>query len=686
MKTKKPSCRKGFTIVELVIVVAVIGILSAILIPTFIHLTAKANQAADETLIKNINTVLAMSRAKEGKNDTMHDALDDALDGGFKIENLTPRGEKDIVWNSDTDQFELHDAAPATTPEKYFKIFNSIAALQAETKYSTYLHSKESFEGTLVVTAGFDAGDNQVIQNIEYRNTSGVRKDVKIRTNTGNLLVNGSLDTVSHYGTGKVLTIESVAMTDCYHEYGVFGEAEIQAGKLIVEQPGFVGVLSDSGTAEKAIEVNGTVLDKTDVETEITGSGNTGDIKTIDVNSFDQFQGLAFACNLGTTFEGYTIRLLKDIDMTDKVWVPFGIYVERQSTPSGQSVSNIALNESKFFMGKIDGNGKKIINLSNEGYRTEYTHKSTSGTVGSNYGLITLATGDVGVKDLDITFRLVDAVGEQPLNCVGIIAQYFPQETVPIVKQQYNEGTESWDIIENERFDRANKLYTMKDATVSFNNVRTYGDIYAVDGASGFIGTIYGGTHPQVMDDTGINEWRSAKWAYQGGSGKANANQNWAREFALSENGSGWFAEPMIQDNSSNYEVHFKTADSAEPLVYNNGNCISYAPLHATYRFENCENNASVHATTQRAGSFFGKVSNGNGLKDLVTIQFVDCLNTGNMYASNQRAGAMAGFMNTGVVKAGFTEGFTNTGKVYRNYGGVDETVLNPGDEGILYP
>ena len=427
---------------------------------------------------------------------------------------------------------------------------------------------------------------------------------------------------------------------------------------------------------------NGTVLDKSEVETEITGSGNTGDIKTLNVSSFNQFQGLAFACNLGTTFEGYTIRLLEDIDMTGKVWVPFGIYVEKQTS----NAKNIALNESKFFMGSIDGNNKKIINLSNEGYRTEYTHKSTSGTVGSNYGLITLATGDISIKNLDITFKLVDAVGEQPLNCVGVIGQYFPQELVPIAKHLYHADTEEWEIIDNERFDRANKVYTMKDATVSFENVVTHGDVYAVDGASGYIGTIYGGTHPQVMDDTGINEWRSVKWAYQGGSGKANADLNWAKEFALSENGSGWFAEPLLQNNAENYEVHFKPRNSEETLTYSEGNCISYAPLHVSYKFTNCENNAAIHATTQRAGGFFGKVSNGNGLANLFSIQFTSCVNSGNIYAANGNAGALAGSMRTSLVAPGFADGFTDTGKVYRNYGGVDEVVLNPGDDGILYP
>ena len=52
--------KKGFTIVELVIVVAVIAILAAVLIPTFTGIIARANLSADQQTIRNINTELAI--------------------------------------------------------------------------------------------------------------------------------------------------------------------------------------------------------------------------------------------------------------------------------------------------------------------------------------------------------------------------------------------------------------------------------------------------------------------------------------------------------------------------------------------------------------------------------------------------------------------------------------------------
>ena len=48
--------KKGFTIVELVIVIAVIAILAAVLIPTFSNVIAKANQSAALQGAKNANT------------------------------------------------------------------------------------------------------------------------------------------------------------------------------------------------------------------------------------------------------------------------------------------------------------------------------------------------------------------------------------------------------------------------------------------------------------------------------------------------------------------------------------------------------------------------------------------------------------------------------------------------------
>ena len=55
----KKTNKKGFTIVELVIVIAVIAILSAVLIPTFSGIVKKARLSADQQAVRQMNTKIA---------------------------------------------------------------------------------------------------------------------------------------------------------------------------------------------------------------------------------------------------------------------------------------------------------------------------------------------------------------------------------------------------------------------------------------------------------------------------------------------------------------------------------------------------------------------------------------------------------------------------------------------------
>ncbi len=55
--------KKGFTIVELVIVIAVVAILAAVLIPTFAGIVKKANISADTKAVRNMNVILVAESA-----------------------------------------------------------------------------------------------------------------------------------------------------------------------------------------------------------------------------------------------------------------------------------------------------------------------------------------------------------------------------------------------------------------------------------------------------------------------------------------------------------------------------------------------------------------------------------------------------------------------------------------------
>ena len=70
--------KKGFTIVELVIVVAVIAILAAVLIPTFSGIIKKAQLSSDQQAVRNLNTALATSVDKPESLRELADILKEA--------------------------------------------------------------------------------------------------------------------------------------------------------------------------------------------------------------------------------------------------------------------------------------------------------------------------------------------------------------------------------------------------------------------------------------------------------------------------------------------------------------------------------------------------------------------------------------------------------------------------------
>ncbi|MEI3140886.1 MAG: prepilin-type N-terminal cleavage/methylation domain-containing protein [Lawsonibacter sp.] len=65
---KKLSKKKGFTLMEMMIVVAIIAILIAIIIPTFKGALERANAAADEANLRAYYAEVMADAVSEGKD------------------------------------------------------------------------------------------------------------------------------------------------------------------------------------------------------------------------------------------------------------------------------------------------------------------------------------------------------------------------------------------------------------------------------------------------------------------------------------------------------------------------------------------------------------------------------------------------------------------------------------------
>ncbi len=280
--------KKGFTVVELVIVIAVVAILAAVLIPTFLTLVQTANVSADIQLVTNLNKIMAMQDALDGRNATMHDALADAAANGYDVTRLTPTSNgNDIVWDQSADRFALVQKAESGSVEILYskekedkkeyaanevhtlwKIYDEVPAPD-EQSYSVYYNGSDELT-KVEVKVGFDAGKCTGIETLSYvRTNAEAAQDVIFRTNGGTLTVDAKLDTVKHYGMADSVKITAVA-NESYHEFGmVKGNIEVASGRVVVAEGAKV--------LGKVLVTGGNVM--VDIQNKETGVVAVGDVQ-----------------------------------------------------------------------------------------------------------------------------------------------------------------------------------------------------------------------------------------------------------------------------------------------------------------------------------------------------------------------------------------------------------------------
>ena len=335
---KNNKNKRGFTIVELVIVIAVVAILSAVLIPTFSSLIKKANVTADQTLVRNLNTSLAI--ASDGKNgkSTMYETLNDLKGQGYDITKLSPTSAgSDIVWDSNNNQFVLvmengkyytGTAYENYKEEDYYKLWKIYTNTEvSDSKYSVYLSNNDLTGEVTVNGVGFDAGENTGISKVTY-NGNTVARDVVVRTNGGELVVDGEKDTIYHYGAANGVEVIKCAMSS-YHVFAkVSGTINVQKGHIDIEENGSVSIINVKSSNSSDFSISnkkGGNLNLVKAENpEVLNSANVNVTENTGVMSSEDKDAVAYSESKGflqtwvpSLGNGKTM-LLKDLE--DKVY------------------------------------------------------------------------------------------------------------------------------------------------------------------------------------------------------------------------------------------------------------------------------------------------------------------------------------------------------------------------------
>lgn len=381
----KASKKRGFTIIELVIVIAVIAILAAVLIPTFANIIQKANVANDVALARNMNTILIADEATNGRSTDMYDVLIALEQGGFKLENLNPRADGNVfAWDKANNQIVYLEKGSAKPIFQAKEIGDNKGDLYITTRkaevfadypgYSYYFASDIKGDITLKGGSCLDTGEFALDGNVYVQ----TEKDVEIHGTINNTItVDSTSGKITNYSVVKNVVIKNTAPTS-YHERGHVVEAmEIQnslTGKVVLENDAYVDKLTNNKTSGKGtVENKGYVkaVDGSDTE---TVKPTTGTGYVLEIGTYDQLVNFRNKVNAGASYSGMTVKLTADIDISERAWTPIGAVYRRDINA-----------KSSVFQGTFDGQGHKITGLTNTGFKISSVFSGGNDTTPEGY-------------------------------------------------------------------------------------------------------------------------------------------------------------------------------------------------------------------------------------------------------------------------------------------------------------
>ena len=385
----KRTNKKGFTIVELVIVIAVIAILAAVLIPNISRLVRKANESNDASLAKNMNTLLTMDEAENGKATNMYDVLIALENGGFKLSTLNPRASGNVfAWDKANNQIVYLSKDKILFQAKEVKKNGDlyITTRDADTfknfpGYSFYLVQDLEANVTLEEGSNLDTGEFTLNGNVSCK--TGMDVDIRGKIN-GTLKVNSTEGTITNYSIVENVVIENTAITS-YHEKGqvkTFTINDSLTGKVVFENSAYVETLVQNNTKpESKVENNGfikTVSEDSKAPTDKKIAATKKDEFTIEISTFEELCNFRDKVNAGATYEGMTVKLTADIDISSRAWTPIGVEYRKYIKEN-----------SPVFRGTFDGQGHTISGLTNTGFEITSIYKKCKGsntTTPDDYG------------------------------------------------------------------------------------------------------------------------------------------------------------------------------------------------------------------------------------------------------------------------------------------------------------
>lgn len=498
MKNKKT--KKGFTLVELVVVIAVIATLSAVSIGAYFGVVNRSKQSADQQTITQINKALETDEIINGKASTPSAALEIVKEAGFDVTKLTPTYEGySYIWNQESNRFVLTDkdnkAIVGDLSTTLYYNWDLVSKYSdAKTGYSVYLKGNETnvslgtiSNGYYTIDKGLDTGSNTLDGGV-YFNTTNTVINAVVKTNGENFKVNSSSSTISHYGSSKLVEVESIASSSLY-EYGTALGYVATKGHVVAKSGSTIfNYLKASNNATLTKEEGSTVTmyytgENVNADSGITSSG------TKDVNTFEDSIGKAPINGEGAvSVNGLTFETIEDALGSDLLGEDKTITLEKDEIIEN-SISSTAGETT------IDLNGKSL----SQGYSNENQagSKYASFNVGNNSEL-TIKNGTI---ELEYGAGGFLPTGNGVLNIEDTTLISTGKDATPIVStnagSDSNNGKNSIINIKNSTFTvsgkTSKKSYNDKDGNTKYYEVKNWSAAYFPTGTVNIEGSTFNG-------------------------------------------------------------------------------------------------------------------------------------------------------------------------------------------------